>query len=100
MDLIYHITALDWWNKFSKEDHYRSPTLSEEGFIHCSKLHQVDGVLKRYYTNEKDLVLLYIDSALLTSPSKFELGTNQEFFPHVYGVINRSAIVKIEEISS
>jgi len=98
MDLIYHITALDWWNKFSKEDHYRSPTLSEEGFIHCSKLHQVDGVLKRYYTNEKDLLLLHINPSDLTSPLKFELPTNGEVFPHVHGTINKSAIVRVESI--
>ena len=98
MDLIYHITALDWWNKFSKEDHYRSPTLSEEGFIHCSKLHQVDGVLKRYYTNEKDLLLLHINPSDLTSPLKFELTTNGEVFPHVHGTINKSAIVRVESI--
>ena len=98
MDLIYHITTVDWWNRFSNENQYRSPTLSEDGFIHCSKQEQVDGVLKRYYTNDKDLLLLHIDSSQLTALLKFELATNKELFPHVYGAINKSAIIRVESI--
>ena len=97
-DTIYHITPASWWNNFSSLDFYESPTLKEEGFIHCSKKEQVAGVLGRYYANEKNLLLLQIDSRLLTVALKFEVATNNESFPHVFGAINKNAIVSVDSI--
>jgi uncharacterized protein (DUF952 family) len=98
MKLIYHITTSDWWNKNSSLNEYASETLNQEGFIHCSTKNQVAGVLKRYYSNQTGLVLLNIDPTKLTAELKFELATFGQSFPHVYGSINKDAIVKIEEI--
>ena len=98
MDTIYHITPSHWWNNFSSKDFYESPTLKEEGFIHCSKKEQVAGVLERYYANEKNLLLLQIDLGLLTAPLKFEVATNNESFPHIFGAINKNSIVSVDPI--
>jgi uncharacterized protein (DUF952 family) len=98
MEFIYHITTSSWWNRFSSQDFYESPTMKEEGFIHCSKKEQVVGVLERYYSNEKNLLLLEIDSRLLTAPLKFEVATNGESFPHVFGTLNKNAIVRVDPI--
>jgi uncharacterized protein (DUF952 family) len=97
-DLIYHITTLAWWNKQSKSNSYRSETLQEEGFIHCSTKEQVASVLERYYADQKQLLLLHINPTLLKTELKFEKSTNDELFPHVFGEINKEAIVKIGEI--
>jgi uncharacterized protein (DUF952 family)/N-acetylglutamate synthase-like GNAT family acetyltransferase len=96
--LIYHITTLAWWNEQSKSNSYRSKTLHKEGFIHCSTKEQVAGVLERYYAGQKELLLLHIDPTLLKSELKFEKSTNDELFPHVFGEINKEAIVKMEEL--
>jgi uncharacterized protein (DUF952 family) len=98
VDLIYHITKSGWWNKFSSTEAYESETLSDEGFIHCSTREQVDGVLERYYANEKELLLLHINPGHLKVELKFEVATHGLAFPHVYGKINREAIVRVEEI--
>lgn len=100
MDFIYHITKSNWWNTFSSEDDYESETLSEEGFIHCSTRDQISGVLERYYANQKGLLLLNINPMLLKAELKYEVVTNGQSFPHVYGKINRDAIVKVENIAS
>ncbi len=100
MDHIYHITKSSWWNKFSSSDDYESETLQEEGFIHCSTRAQVDGVLERYYANQKGLVLLYINASLLRAELKYEVATFGQSFPHVYGKINKDAIIRAEEIQS
>jgi uncharacterized protein (DUF952 family) len=96
--LIYHITTLAWWNKQSSANSYTTETLDKEGFIHCSAREQVKGTLERYYTNQKGLLLLHIDPTLLNAELKFEKSTNAEMFPHVFGEINKSAIIKVEEL--
>jgi uncharacterized protein (DUF952 family) len=44
------------------------------------------------------LLLLHINPELLKSELKFEKSTNEELFPHVFGKIDREAIVKTEEL--
>ena len=65
--------------------------------IHCSFADQLDGVIKRYYKGVKKLVILKIDSDKLMSRVLKEPSTNNEIFPHVYGPINRDAIVSVTE---
>ena len=70
----------------------------EEGFIHCSTKEQIAEVLKRYYANQKELMLLHINPVLLIAELKYEIATQGDLFPHVYGAINRDAIIKIESL--
>lgn len=100
MDLIYHITPSIWWNKLSSSDAYESETLGAEGFIHCSTRDQVSGVLERYFAHQKGLLLLHINPALLKAELKYEVATQGESFPHVYGMINKDAIVTVEGIEN
>jgi uncharacterized protein (DUF952 family) len=98
-ELVYHITTSAWWNKQSSADSYATETLDEEGFIHCSTREQVKATLERYYANQKGLLLLHIDPTLLKAELKYEVSTNGQLFPHVFGKINKEAIVKVEELS-
>ena len=94
--MIYHIaTAVDW-SKHRDKQTYSPDGYAKEGFIHCSTLDQVPGVLQRYYSGIKNLVLLHIEEAKLNAVLKFETATNKELFPHVFGPINKEAIVKVE----
>ena len=80
---------------------YIHASLDQEGFIHASRATQIVGVLDRYYSGVNDLLKLTIDTDLLdaTSTLKEELAESiGEIFPHVYGPINKSAIVSIEKI--
>lgn len=94
--MIHHITtALDWnaqqhAHEFMPEDYHR------EGFIHCCTPAQLNGVVDRYFKGKTGLVLLHLDEVKLNAALKFEVSTNEEKFPHLYGAINREAIVKIE----
>ncbi|MGB9012117.1 MAG: DUF952 domain-containing protein [Aeromicrobium sp.] len=72
----------------------RGATLDEVGFIHCSRAEQTDGVRARFYADVPDLLLLTIDTDLLTSPWQFDQVPGQALsFPHVYGPINLDAVV-------
>lgn len=93
--LIYHIVLPDVWAAFDT-GLYRHASLESEGFIHCSFAHQLDSVIERYYSKEAEVVVLEIESEHLMSRMIKESSTNSEIYPHIYGPINRDAIVAVE----
>ncbi len=99
MNLIYHIVqATDWAWQEAKTD-YKADSLKTEGFIHLSEKEQIAGVLSRYYQHVPDLLLLHVDADKLDHELKYEMATNDERFPHLYGPLNKDAIVTIERLN-
>ncbi len=96
--MLYHLVKVDYWEAHEIQTAYTPETYSEEGFIHLSTQSQVAGVLERYYQNVRPLLLLHLDETRFTAPLTFEPSTNGELFPHLYGPLNRDAIVSVEEI--
>ena len=94
--LIYHIVLPDVWAAFDT-GLYEHSSLAAEGFIHCSFADQLDAVITRYYGGEKSVVVLEIESDRLMSRMIKEPSTNREIYPHIYGPINRDAIVRVTE---
>jgi uncharacterized protein (DUF952 family) len=92
--MIYHITTAEWCAQFADNDTISAASLDLEGFIHCSTASQVAGVLERYFDGIDSIILLTIDENRLVAPLKYEVATNDEAFPHIYGKINRSAVVR------
>lgn len=95
--LIYHIVLPEVWEKFKDEYEYEAESLQTEGFIHCSYRNQLDEVLQRYYKDAGRVLVLSINPNLLISELIAEPSTNREIYPHIYGKINKSAIVDVEE---
>ena len=97
--IIYHIVYPEWWETFANKDYYESETLSEEKFIHLSTLEQVNGTLVNYFKGSKRIYLLHIDTSKLTSnlvyEDLFDIGIA---FPHLYGRLNREAVIKVQEL--
>lgn len=98
--MIYHVTTKSQWEVALSKGFYEVESLQTEGFIHMSKIDQVEGVLNRYYQNVPDLVLLHVEETKVIAEIKFELSpsVNQEF-PHIFGPINIAAVVKVETIN-
>jgi uncharacterized protein (DUF952 family) len=92
--LIYHIVLPEDWQAFDTEL-YRAKSLETDGFIHCSFADQLDGVIKRYYKGVKKLVILEIETDKLMSRVLSEVSTGNEIYPHIYGPVNRDAIVGV-----
>ncbi len=95
--LIYHIVTPEVWEKFKDENEYEAESLTTEGFIHCSYQNQLDDVLQRYYANADKVLILSINPHYLTSELIAEPSTNREIYPHIYGKINKAAIVDVKE---
>lgn len=97
--IIYHITTITNWKNAEAIGFYEATSLANEGFIHCSHAHQVDGVLERYYAGKDNLVKLVIDADKLNQRLQHDFSpTMNESFPHVYGRINLDAVCEVVEL--
>src|SRR5215475_596628 len=95
---IYHITSAAAARKAERSGEYVPEAFAVEGFIHCSYAHQVESVMKRIFQGRSDLVVLEIDPARLPCQvvdENLEGGT--ELFPHIYGRLPMSAVVRIQD---
>ncbi len=105
MATILHITRQSDWLVALTSGAYQTPSLTKDGFIHCSTDVQVLRVANSFYGGQTDLVLLVIDTDKLAAPLKFEAPINPQTgqpesgvndqFPHVYGAINLEAVTRV-----
>jgi uncharacterized protein (DUF952 family) len=92
---LYHLAlARDWAAGGDYAVSTVGRSLADEGFVHCSFAEQVQRTADRFYRGRADVVLLVVDPERLTSPVKVEDAGGGESFPHVYGPINRDAVVR------
>ncbi|RYF88225.1 MAG: DUF952 domain-containing protein [Chitinophagaceae bacterium] len=100
MPIIYHVTPASEWNKAKEKGFYDTPSLNEEGFIHCSQEQQIAGVLQRYFADQTGLVKLVIDTDKLKSRFVFDWSPSvHDTFPHIYGPINIDAVIDVIAIN-
>jgi len=95
---LYHLALAQDWERGAGAAYDVSTigrSLADEGFVHCSFAHQVQPTADRFYRGRGDVLLLEIDPAALTSPVKVEDPGGGEPFPHVYGPVNRDAVVRV-----
>jgi uncharacterized protein (DUF952 family) len=101
--MILHITTYKDWEKALIQGKYSAPSLKSEGFIHCSTVKQVTDTANIFFKGQYGLVLLCIDEKKIKSECKFEDPTGGgkhdpnagNLFPHIYGPINISAVIKV-----
>lgn len=104
MTELLHITERTVWEAARAAGSYemstRGQTLAEVGFVHCSERHQLPGVARMLYEGRDpaELVVLVVDRERVPSPVRYEPPAPgaDELFPHVYGPLPVSAIVREE----
>ena len=94
--IFYHMTTPEQWAKVEQFDYVEADSLATEGFIHGSYAEQVDESVRRYFVGCERVLILKIDPDLLTAKLVIETSRNGELFPHIYGRLNKSAILDIE----
>ena len=108
-ELIFHIASRDAWNAAQKAGQYTAPSLTSDGFIHCSTRAQVLPVAEKFYRGQTGLVILVVDLTRLSSGLKWEAPFDgaapsgalvNETFPHIYGPINLDAVVQVLDLES
>jgi uncharacterized protein (DUF952 family) len=96
MATIFHITKRAEWERAEREGIYRAQTLASEGFIHCSRGDQVVRVADNLFRGRVGLVLLEIDTRRVGAEIRYEnCEGGQEDFPHIYGDLDVSAVVRV-----
>ena len=97
---IIHVTTPESWRRQADTPFYEADSLSSEGFIHNCHPSQLRGVLGRHFAGNRALVLLVIDPALLTSELREEEASSGERFPHIYGPLDRAAVLSVLPIEA
>jgi uncharacterized protein (DUF952 family) len=99
---VYHIVPREDWEAAQTKGEYRPASVDAQGFVHCSTRAQVAPTANRYFHGEDGLVLLCIDTAMVTSPLRFEPpdmpgheAGDHELFPHLYGALNLDAVRRV-----
>jgi uncharacterized protein (DUF952 family) len=95
--LIFHLITTKHWEQISDKTDYAPESLSTEGFIHCSTAEQLITTANRFFSEENELVILHVDSNIVTATIKYESADNQ-LFPHIYGKLNMDAVIEVSKI--
>ncbi|RYE80415.1 MAG: DUF952 domain-containing protein [Myxococcales bacterium] len=101
---IFHIATAADWAAATRAGEYRistrGRTLDDEGFIHAAYREQVGDVYDEFYADVTEpLVLLHIEPSRLTSELR-EDRVGDRVFPHVYGPLNRQAVVDAQPLDA
>jgi uncharacterized protein (DUF952 family) len=94
MHTIFHLVTPAAWERTGAGP-YQADSLANEGFIHCSHRDQVARIANLFFAREQELLALEIDVRSLTSAVREEDAGTGERFPHVYGPIDRAAVVAV-----
>ena len=90
--------------KFERDEYKKKGQLTgskkdlKDGYIHFSGEDQVEGTLKKFYTNQKDLILLKVDTLKLDH-LLWEQASDGNMFPHLYSSLDISNVVDEFEIT-
>lgn len=108
---LFHLLPRDDWEAAPADQPFAPPSLAAEGFIHAAAgERQLLGVANALYKHQPgEFVALEIDASRLSSEVRWEPPTpalppeveasdaaeGAPKFPHIYGAINRDAIVRV-----
>ena len=96
--MAYHGTPKRYLQSLDSTTPYVPADYQKDGFIHTTEGREaVSIVLTTFYkTSREPWVVLYIDQDRVTSPIRYD--DPAEVFPHIYGPLNRDAILGVEDI--
>ncbi len=98
---IYHLALPDDWAAALQAGVYemstRGITVADEGFVHCSFAHQIEGVASRFYADVDELHLLHLDRDAIDDDLRIEPPADgvDELFPHVYRPIATDEVTAV-----
>ena len=106
--MILHLLPAWLSETMGADDDYLPAAYAADGFIHCSPSDEVMlAVANAYYPGgAEDLVVWDVDEAALTAPVRWEAPDPAPppgvaagvLFPHVYGPIERRAVVRVRRL--
>ncbi len=94
----YHLVPAEAWAVADVDRPYEAPSLVSEGFIHCTDgaSEMVATANRHYRADPRPFLVLTIDLDAAGSPWRLE--DEGGIFPHVFGPIERVAIISVTPI--
>ncbi|MBD5799503.1 hypothetical protein BHU24_29425, partial [Bacillus pseudomycoides] len=83
--MITKVMEKSEWEVAKAKGNIMEASLMQEGCIHCSFLEQSLQVVEKHFSTEMELVLLVINPSLVEAEIKYELASNGQNYPHIYG---------------
>jgi uncharacterized protein (DUF952 family) len=95
MSITYHVVAAEYFRDCDPDAPYVPPGFLDDGFIHCTDGAQnLADTANRYYRGERRMfVALAIEKDAVTAEVRYE--DEARIYPHIYGPLNRDAIVAV-----
>ena len=95
---IFKIIDIKDWQKVKISGSYSGSSKDiEDGFIHFSGEDQVKGTLEKYYSKQKNLVLLKVETLNLDHLI-WEQASDGNMFPHLYSSLDLANVAHEYEI--
>ncbi len=96
---VYHICRRDEWRTAVVRGSYPGSTQDRaDGFIHFSSAVQVRGSAAKHRAGQANLVLLSVDPNVLGDSLKWEPSRAGQLFPHLYGELPLSAVIRMDDL--
>ncbi|MBI5304055.1 MAG: MFS transporter [Chloroflexi bacterium] len=95
VNITFHLVPLAYWDSLDPRADYTPEPFAREGFIHCTDgADEMARTANRYYRdNPAPHVYLYIDQSRVRAPMRYD--AEPRIYPHIYGALNRDAIVAV-----
>jgi len=95
--LLLHICQPEDWQSALQSGGYAPASIQSEGFIHCSTPDQLLEVANHFYHPIPGLIVLWISPPLVQPEIRWE-AVGDALFPHIYGVLNLEAVIKVSRL--
>jgi uncharacterized protein (DUF952 family) len=94
MTLVFKIAGEAEWRAAEAEGVFAGAEVDRaDGYIHFSSAHQVAETAAKWFAGRADLILVAIDADALGDALRWEPSRGGALFPHLYGVLDISAVV-------
>lgn len=92
---IFHVCRADEWAAALAAGAYPGSSQdAADGFIHFSSASQVVASVAKHRAGQRDLVLVAADADALGDALRWEPSRGGALFPHLYGALPTSAVVR------
>jgi len=93
---IYKICSASAWREAERQGVYRGSEVDlSDGFIHFSTAQQVSSTAAKHFAGQTGLFLIAIDADSLGDGLRWEPARDGALFPHLYGELDLSAVIKV-----
>ena len=98
---IYKVfTALEWQKVKNEKIIKIGSQLNDIDFVHLSTKNQVAGTIKKYYSDEENLVIIKLKVDDIKDILIWEKSRNNQYFHHCYGCFTTKIILYIKNINN